>query len=59
MIYKPAKNLIGTIKPDILLLNKPEIPDAEDPGALKSDVIAFPILLKILCALIIYSVTHL
>ena len=46
MIYRPAKIPIERIKPDISLLNKPEIPEANAPDAPKSDVIACPSLLK-------------
>ena len=41
---------MGNINPDIPLLNKPEIPEAKATGAPKSDLIAFPKLLKKFCA---------
>ena len=50
MIYKQAKILIREIIPDIPLLNKPEIQEAKASGAPKSDVIAFPKLIKKFCA---------
>ena len=58
MIYNPAKIEIGRIIPDKPLLNKPDIPEANAPGAPKSDVIAFPKLLKKILSALIACVSH-